>query len=169
VLHGSAQRFSVEMAEWLCQRGADVNWSNDNGETPLFTAIESPGFWEQTPKIIIVLLELGADPNHENIQGQNALCSAIRHGSLMLTRVLLEHGANVHNTDREGMTPMHWSNRAFVWDTEYDIMCEIIHLLIKHGADVNPRNSARETPLGMELQTGSPRVRECLINAGGIE
>lgn len=169
VLHGSGQNFSVEMVEWLCQRGADVNWSNDNGETPLFAAIESPRFWKQSLKIINVLLKLGADPNCENIQGQSALCSAIRHRSPMLTRVLLEHGANVHNTDREGMTPMHWSNRSFVRDTEWDTMCDIINLLIHYGAGVNPRNLAGETPLGMELQTGSPRVRDCLINAGGIE
>ncbi|KAJ5125256.1 hypothetical protein N7448_004584 [Penicillium atrosanguineum] len=170
VLHGSARQISVKMVKWLCQRGADANWSNDNGETPLFTAIESPQFRKQTPNIIDVLLKLGADPNHQNSHGQNALYPTIRRGYLVPMQVLLEHGANVHNKDREGMTPIHWCNRALMGDTLADTMSRMIGLLIRYGADVNSRNHAGQTPLGMNLlQTGNLRVRECLINAGGVE
>lgn len=169
VLHGSARRISVKMVQWLCQRGADVNWSNDNGETPIFTAIESPKFWKKPPNIIDVLLKLGAYLNHENSQGQNALYPAIRRGYPVATEVLLEHGANVHNKDKEGMTPLHWCIRAYEGNIPTDIICRMIVLLIKYGGDVNSRNNAGQTPLGMGLQTGSLQVRECLINAGGIE
>jgi ankyrin repeat protein len=49
------------------------------------------------------------------------------------------------------------------------MVCEIIGLLIEYGADVNSRNLAGQTPLGMNLQPGTLQVRESLINAGGIE
>ena len=174
VLHYSAKQMSVKMVTWLCERGADVKWSNHNGETPLFTAIGSPVAWKKTPRIIQALLDLGADVNHENRQGQSPLCLAASSGCPVTTKILLEHGANVHNTDREGMTAIHWSTRTRMTGSRGHVICEIIGLLIEHGADVNSRNLAGQTPLGMNLQSGTRdegtlQVRECLTNAGGTE
>ncbi|KAJ6126631.1 hypothetical protein N7523_002243 [Penicillium sp. IBT 18751x] len=169
VMHGAARQLSAKMLELLCQRGADVNWSDNNGETPLFMAIESPKVCKQSPNIIDVLLQLGADINYKNSRGQNVLYPAICRSHLAAAQILLERGANVRNQDREGMTPMHWCNRAFVGYDSTNVIGRMIGLLIKHGGDVNSRNHAGQTPLGMNLQTGSLQVRECLKNAGGTE
>ncbi|KAJ5190268.1 ankyrin repeat-containing domain protein [Penicillium cinerascens] len=174
VLHYSAKQMSVKMVTWLCEQGADVKWSNDNDETPLFTAIGSQVAWKETPRIIQALLDLGADVNHENRRGQTPLCLAASSGCPVTTKMLLEHGANVHNTDKEEMTAIHWSTRTRIAGSSSHVICEIIGLLIEHGADVNSRNLAGQTPLGMNLQLGTRdkgtlQVRKYLINAGGTE
>lgn len=77
-----------EIAEWLIERGADVNIANTYG-TPLFK-YASVGDYD----ICNLFLEHGADVHIENYAGQTALFYAANKGHYDVVELLLEHGAD---------------------------------------------------------------------------
>ena len=44
--------------------------------------------------------------------------------------------------------------------------CEVVRYLIKHGADVNTRNKAHQTPLILAAHHGDVEANEALMDAG---
>jgi len=79
--------------------GADVNYKNRDGETPLAFAAA----WNQLDAAKL-LLSLGANPNIPDKIGGTALMLAVQHGSKDLVDLLLQHGADVNAIDGAGNT-----------------------------------------------------------------
>ena len=71
------------VAAWLIGKGADVNASNDNGNTPLMYAAER-GYGE----VIVVLLGSGADAGMKNNEGKTAYDLAFENGFNELLELL---------------------------------------------------------------------------------
>lgn len=69
----------------LIKSGADVNYQNNCGETPLFFATSDGDL-----KIVKELLEAGADVTIRNKYGDTALKSATRRGNLNKAREILK-------------------------------------------------------------------------------
>lgn len=76
----------TELAEWILERGTDVNDRTCYG-TPLFTHAARYDMCK-------LLLAHGADVNIENDFGETALFSAAGQGCAEVIRLLLEHGAD---------------------------------------------------------------------------
>ena len=81
----------------LVKSGADVNYCNRSGETPLSFAAA----WNHLGAAKS-LLKLGADPNIPDKTGGTALMLAIQHASVELVKLLLRGGADATAKDHAG-------------------------------------------------------------------
>ena len=91
-----------EAAKLLLDRGADVNAA----PTPLFGPALMPALAKRRIDLIKLLLDRGANPNsHSN--RENALHFAVTLGCLDCVKALVEAGADVNATTRDGKTPLH--------------------------------------------------------------
>ena len=89
-----------ELVRWLVERGADLSAGDSYGETPLHARA---GHWKGR---IELLIELGADVNHEAGGRNTPLHRAAITGNLRTAQVLLDHGARADTVNRNGQTPL---------------------------------------------------------------
>ncbi|RDL31844.1 Glucanase [Venustampulla echinocandica] len=97
----SADSFwQLDGIRYLVENGADINATNEKGQTPLYIAAAGitehnmgsyEGFWR--PQCVDLLLSLGADPNIVAKNGLAPLHEAV--SSVDITRSLLRAGANL--------------------------------------------------------------------------
>ena len=132
----------------MIQGGADINVSNDWGETPLLLGARDT-------EVVELLLSKGADANASNNFGLTPLHNAVGNKDSVL--LLLEKGADIKAKDVDGHTPLHEAVNRFI---SYKLVdrsfftpgtegFDVIELLLQAGADVNTRNNAGTTPLHM--------------------
>src|SRR5690606_3855451 len=105
-----------------------------------------------TPRSVLV-----GDPPKMNVTDKFVLPDqSVMKRRLEVVKLLIEHGANVKATTRQGATPLHVAASK-----------EIVELLIQHGAivDAQSLNEERLTPLF--IATGKHKsVAEALIDHG---
>jgi hypothetical protein len=91
----------------LLGKGADVNFKNRFGFTPLHYAVMSCGSGQ--PEVMgsaHLLLEKGADVNAPLSKGDTPLHKAVDGNDLALVKLLLEYGADPNAQGRKGRTPI---------------------------------------------------------------
>ena len=109
-LHSAAYGGAVEVAQFLLKHNADLNSRDFEGCTPLHHPPEGGGLHKDPniPKLLVdvarLLLQHKADINAQRNNGWTPLHVAAFHGTLEVTRVLLEHGATIIK-DNKGRTP----------------------------------------------------------------
>ena len=64
-LHAASSYNHFDLLQLLVSRGGNINLADNEGDTPLFVA--------ETKEMCALLIELGADVNHRNQEGQTAL------------------------------------------------------------------------------------------------
>ena len=142
-------RLQPDVVKYLIDQGIDVNKPDKDGWTPLFYAVTLK---EDTSEIVNLLLNAGADIEHQSKRGKTVLdlvenpevkdlllskastglklkgelLKAIHARDTKKLRDLLDAGANVNELDGNGRTP--------IW---YAPTIEIAQILIDHGADLN--------------------------------
>lgn len=135
-----AQEGNAEAVRLLLARGADVNYKNVTGDTPLMMACVS-GHSE----VARALLNGGAEVNAtSSILGSALMCACAGKGPdrVQLAKMLLEKGADVNARQKStGNTPI----------TAAASFCqlEIARMLLKAGADLEARNNERRTALDL--------------------
>ncbi|XP_049942557.1 serine/threonine-protein phosphatase 6 regulatory ankyrin repeat subunit C-like [Schistocerca serialis cubense] len=160
---------SLKMVKLLIDAGADVNFKDDYGCTPLHRALES-GHYE----VLEVLLDAGGDPNIVDVCGVSLLhtvasrsvANRIRHPKslqkiMRFAERLIQSGANINIMDHRGRTPLHYA--AVEGNNE-----GIIHLtrkMIEAGARVDKTDHHGRTPLHYAAQAGNCKYVEVLIKA----
>lgn len=180
---------NVDRVVYLVTEGIkDVNEIDTNGHNPLFCAVESNQYF-----IARFLIEKGADVNlkykHEYF---TILIASVFSRNVQLTSLLLDHGANIDDTDLCGETPLMWAVKEGMVDMATllinrganleklepgsfmtALLLSIQHrqpdtalLLIDSGADVNIKNIAGTTPIIWAASNGYYDVVERLIDAG---
>ena len=95
------------------------------------------------------------------ISGAGRRCTrhhASRFGHLEVSRLLVDHGANVNATHQNHQTPLDLSARI---DTGSGHL-GIVKLLLERGADIDTLNDEGETPYQLSLQRGHRRVENLL-------
>lgn len=141
---------SPEAAALLMVHGADVRATTPAGDTPLTlaaTVAESRGF---SSVCVRMLLQRGADPAHRNVRGSTALHAAAAKCAPDVVRLLIEAGAPVLATDRDGNAPLHLAAGAVDTAGGNETRgLQAIRLLLLAGADPNQCNQQRATPLAM--------------------
>lgn len=100
VLQVVARSGQVESAEWLLRQDAgaeQVNLHNDEGHTPLLTAVRSGN-----PVICHRLLSAKANPNLADVQGRTPILHALASNDLDLAVQLISSRADVNAEDEDG-------------------------------------------------------------------
>jgi ankyrin repeat protein len=72
----------------LLQHGADIDATNNSGETPLHRAV----YWGKV-EVVRALLENGANVEAKNNEGQTPIQVAREQDEQDIVQILLEHGA----------------------------------------------------------------------------
>ncbi|MBS1904340.1 MAG: ankyrin repeat domain-containing protein [Bacteroidetes bacterium] len=147
---------SLGCVNTLIHAGANVNFLGSLFElgTPLWTAIAYP-----CAPIAEQLLISGADPNAKcNLLGDTPLEYSCREGHEGLSRLLLEHGADVNGTQHPIRLPL-----AEAIGNGSD---SLIMLLLRHGAQINPAVPFANSPLAVALVSDNLPRASLLISKG---
>ncbi|MEZ6064120.1 MAG: ankyrin repeat domain-containing protein [Planctomycetaceae bacterium] len=128
---------------FLINSGADYNYVDGSGETPLHKAV--------TKEKVEALVKAGADPNQitSNDYKRTPLMTV---DSPAATAALIKAGANVMARDANDQTPLHLYVRG-----------DVAEMLIAAGADVNARDCCNATPLHYVT---TAKAAEVLLKAG---
>ena len=103
-----------------------------------------------------VLLQRGADVNQpaQNAQKVAAIHAAVAARSLPITRLLIEHGADVNAKQQQDVTPLHAA--------AHNGSLEIVQLLLEHGADKNATDASGKSALDFARESGFDAIVEIL-------
>ena len=143
-------------------------------------------------ELVRLLLDIGADINLANRDGETPLYVASLFGYVKMVRILAERGANINKANNVGATPL-WiasaqgnegivimlvENRADInkatnsaGDTPLYVASEmgyveVVRILLENGADINKAESNGQTPLMIAVSAGHSEVVEALLEYG---
>lgn len=152
-------RISVDRVRQHCVREPTAVHETDvSGRTPLRLAA-------QRGNVLVVQMlatEFGADVNHKDMDGATTLYHAVLLRHVNLVRCLLDCHATVDPIhDRDGATPL----CVAAHQSEVDI----VHILVRHNADVNFESPAYGTPLYIAASYGHVAVVQLLVQEPGAD
>ncbi len=138
----------------LLDRGANVNQKDENGYTPLTTALNS----RLDSNCIDLLLARGADPNLAGSWG-TPLNTSMPYETAYCMKALLKAGARV-GTGKDLTTKPYVVFAAEISDLD------LIKLLIQKGANVNIKGGQNETALLIAVQKRDSEIASFLVSHG---
>ena len=131
----------------LLSLGADVEFRNVNGQTPLSLAASM-----RSLKMTAVLLEHGAAVDSPDLDGKYPLHHVVgtsfgrTHKAHEIIALLIAYGADVHCRDVGGFTPLHViASKPWDWRPYWPEVGE----LLKAGADPHAKTNDGRTPPDM--------------------
>lgn len=135
----AAREGSAASAELLVEGGADVDYENAFGMSPIVLAVHGGN-----PEVVEYLLTAGADPDADGA-GHTALHAAVIRGDEESARILLEHGADPEvrvtrdTPTRRQSNDFHF-HKALIGATPFWLAARskqpaLMRLLAEHGAD----------------------------------
>jgi hypothetical protein len=167
-LMAALARRHFQTAELLRHNGADADVRGGVGRTPLHSAA-----WCGDLEMVRVLLNYKADvharsdagwtPIHYVSHGfQNSVIPNICQSLRGVTRLLLEHGADVNAqiSNGSGRTPLH-----VTMEREYD-RAEVVRVLLEHGANASAEDSNGRTPYQIASAEGHDESMKLLSEHG---
>jgi len=181
------------IAHKLIELGDDVNIAVEDGETPLFFAVEYEDVfchlleagaraticnrYGETPLNLVavdgtatealLLIQYGANVEARNVRNQTPLHVAAAYGNCSVARILIEHGADMDASDLNGETPLHYAVYGNIERYELPRHFETARILIDAGAALTARSCDQQTPLDLARRHyGYPELASLLIERG---
>lgn len=92
----------IEIMRWLIEKGADVNYQDKGGYTPLHFAVQ-----ERRMNALDLLFENGANPNLKDRHGNSPLWTAVFNakGNFDIVKKLIENGADLKSINNYDKSP----------------------------------------------------------------
>jgi len=151
-LHWAASCSSAAVVALLVEAKAPVNSLNATGETPLIICCRNR-MDEEGVAIARILLQNGANIEHKNLKGSDALTLACEYSSAAMVELLLTYKADVNIADNDRTTPlMAACNNTYAGEA-------IIPLLIVAGADAQCKDIDGDTALNYAFGGGGAMMR----------
>jgi len=141
-LHHAAMIGSVEMADFLLLKGADINAPNARLNTPLHEALNV-----QKTEVGKFLIEKGADIHKENLEKQTPLNRAANRSLVEIGNILIAKGAVIDTRDRYQRTP-------FLCVARHTGNVEFGKLLMAKGANINLKDGDNQAALNLAASRG---------------
>lgn len=170
-----------EEVQAIINKGFDVNKVNENGKTPLIIAAK----WNESSRVIDLLLKAGADGTIECPEGKTAYYYANKNKSLSFSEsvfklylamkggffYLVIHGSpeEIQKAIEEGSDPnmrIAGNRTALMNAATWNCNPEVIELLIDEGANVNARDDFGGTALREASVGNNAEVVNLLLAAG---
>lgn len=150
--------------EKLIKAKANVNATCMEGKNALMF-ISAQADEKNIPSLQIekakLLIESGADINHQDNAGNTALMYALaNHADISYIQILLDNGADINLTNNLGETALWTAVRQ-------NLPSSTLKMLIEYGADVNKKDRRGETPLWYLLRTQGDDVLIRTLLRGG--
>ena len=145
-----------EVVHLLVDYGADVDIIGSERKCPLMMAIEK----NESEIARILMKEGGAKVNLRVDDADTCLLKATRKSNSKIVELLLEHGANVFDTDLDGNTAVHIAVKNKV-----GAITELLMSNPKHGRILYIPNKFGETPYNMDSANNNNRVLNQVFGA----
>ncbi len=156
-LQAAALRGDVEIARFLLERGADLNYRGawDRPAAVIAaTSAYSAGMTE-------LLLSRGADPNATDGNGHTPLYEVAASYRFDVLETLIRAGADVNFRAPDGSTPLHQAAGR-----NSDAEPRAIHTLVQHGAKLDAQDNRGFTPLHAALERTMADAARMLLDLG---
>lgn len=148
----------IDLLKSLVACGADVNATNNLGQTPLHKAAERIWGWDLNGDGSNVpfqlLVKSGANVNAQDNQGRTpleVLLATTTSYKEEATVLLIKAGAKLNQTDQDGLTPLH---QVVAADTGFS--SRTVQSLLDAGANPNARDKFGRTPVHLLLAGQRP-------------
>ncbi|MFO7955892.1 MAG: ankyrin repeat domain-containing protein [Candidatus Brocadiia bacterium] len=154
VRSGSMRVLKARLAE-----GADVNVTDEHGDSPLLAAAE-----RSDPEMVRLLIEHGADLHHVDAGGRTALHrvagarDADPRQQVEILELLIARGLDPTAREEHGDLPLHGA--------AYAGNATVVEFLLQRGVPVNATNYSGFTPLHHAAAYGDVEAVKVLIDAG---
>eukprot|EP00792_Barthelona_sp_PAP020_P005305 TRINITY_DN2594_c0_g1_i1.p1 TRINITY_DN2594_c0_g1~~TRINITY_DN2594_c0_g1_i1.p1 ORF type:complete len:676 (+),score=181.11 TRINITY_DN2594_c0_g1_i1:32-2029(+) len=126
---GTAIIHNTDFIRLYINNGADINCceAGPGNATPLHIAVSNSQFYA-----LEILLEAGANPNVQDLEGNTPLLLSCIHGKSDYVKYLLKYHADIHIVNKGGFNALFAACEHGYWD--------IVDLLLNKGADPNFRD-----------------------------
>jgi len=150
-------QWNLNVLQKLIAKGGDIYKLDKNFMSCLHYAAESSN---DVSDIIWLLVSKGLNVNARDIDGETPLLKASMFGHFNNIKALIELGANVSITSKNGSTCLHYTSESCK-DTS-----EVIKLLVSNGLDLNAKDENGNTPLHSAARSGHVNNVKELIKLG---
>lgn len=150
----NSYKVSIADVKRLLDEGADIDSTNERGETPLCLAAKYKYL-----DVVKFLIDRGANVNTQREGKITPLHDSVFGGApFSIFMMLIEAGANIEAEDRFKQTPLHW---AAHWGRT-----DAMEVLINMGANIDAIDAEHDTPLYEAVRMGYRDAARMLIEAG---
>lgn len=137
-----------EFARWLLEYGADLNYQDAFGYTPLHHLAMRSDSAEQ----MLLYLKLGADVHLQSHLNGGPLHGAADHGRVENMRILLEHGADIHAVNHGGSTPLAFAMGRLRGGVDVVNKIEAIRFLLDAGSEITEKMRESVVRIGTDVE-----------------
>lgn len=95
-----------DWVEKIINKGADVNFKDNEGRTPIMYAVLN----KNNLNIVKILINAGANVNVKDKNGTTPLMGAVsKNNNINIIKTLIDAGANINAKDKNGFTPLKYA------------------------------------------------------------
>jgi ankyrin repeat protein len=161
-LHIAAEEGKAEIMQLLIKKGANINITDANGDTPLHYITSSQYFHGNYETVIDILVKAGADLNIKNKLGRTPLHSATARDRREPVSILLKNHAALNLQDNEGNTALHLAVMNVHGYSSWQQYQDVIESLLCYGALTTIKNKAGKSVLDIARELNDDDLKKLL-------